>query len=180
MALGQAGGALAGGLLAGGAGTGKSPRVTAGPRLTALNGIASTEGAPVPRFGRARIGGQMIWATRFLEHVSYTYEPATGGKGGGATPQQPAKLEIVYSYTASFAIGLCEGPIAFVRRIWADGRISISRRSRSVSTPARKIRSRTRSSRRSKRRTPCRPTAASPMWCSRGCRSGRSATGFRN
>ncbi|MCG5029532.1 hypothetical protein L0M97_13100, partial [[Ruminococcus] torques] len=26
-----------------------------------------------------------------------------------------------YSYTANFAIGLCEGPIAFVRRIWADG-----------------------------------------------------------
>lgn len=121
MALGQAGGAFAGNLLAGGGGTNRSPRVTVGPRLTALNGISSTEGAPIPRaYGRARIGGQMIWATRFLEHVNYAYEPATGGKGG-STVQQPAQFEITYSYTANFAIGLCEGPIAFVRRIWADG-----------------------------------------------------------
>ena len=122
MALGQAGGAFAGNLLAGGSGANKSPRVTVGPRLTALNGISSTEGAPVPRaYGRARIGGQMIWATRFLEHVNYAYEPATGGKGSGGSAQQPAQFEITYSYTANFAIGLCEGPIAFVRRIWADG-----------------------------------------------------------
>ena len=121
MALGQVGGALAGNLIGGAGAAGKSPRVTVGPRLAALNGIASTEGAPIPRaYGRARIGGQMIWATRFLEHVNYSYEPATGGKGGG-TAQQPAQFGISYSYSANFAIGLCEGPIAFVRRIWADG-----------------------------------------------------------
>ena len=39
-----------------------------GPRLTSLAGLVSTEGAAVPRaYGRARVGGQMIWATRFEE-----------------------------------------------------------------------------------------------------------------
>ena len=120
-ALGQFGGALAGSALGlGGAGS-KAARVTVGPRLTTLNGIASTEGAPLPRvFGRARIGGQMIWATRFLEQVNYSFDAATGGKGL-ETPRTQAQAHVVYSYVANFAIGLCEGPIAFVRRVWADG-----------------------------------------------------------
>ena len=120
-ALGQAGGALLGTAIGlGGAGS-ASQRVKVGPRLTALNGIASTEGAPLPRvYGRARVGGQMIWATHFLEQVNYTFEGGTGGKGGGAQTQT-SKVDVTYSYLANFAIGLCEGPIAFVRRVWADG-----------------------------------------------------------
>jgi hypothetical protein len=97
-----------------------SPRYSVGPRLKAMDGIASTEGAGVPRvYGRARIGGQMIWATRFLERVSVSFEsaPRSGKGGGNAAP----KANFTYVYSASFAIGLCEGPIAFVRRIWADG-----------------------------------------------------------
>src|SRR5690606_9796047 len=27
-----------------------------------------------------------------------------------------------YAYHANFALGLCEGPIALIRRVWADGR----------------------------------------------------------
>ena len=38
-----------------------SPRYSIGPRLKSMDGIASMEGAGVPRiYGRARIGGQMI------------------------------------------------------------------------------------------------------------------------
>ena len=45
-----------------------SPRLVEGPRLNELDGLASTEGAAIPRvYGRARIGGQLIWATRFEE-----------------------------------------------------------------------------------------------------------------
>ncbi len=128
-ALGQFGGAFAGGALGlGGAGAGRtggiSVRTTVGPRLTSLGGIASTEGAPIPRvYGRARVGGQMIWATRFFEQVSTTYTPSIGGKGGESAPQPQlsVRVDTTYSYSASFAIGLCEGPIAFVRRVWADG-----------------------------------------------------------
>ena len=91
-------------------------RHTQGPRLNTLNGIASTEGAPVPRiYGRARIGGQMIWATRF-EEVAIRSRAKSGGKGGSG----PTVTN--YSYYANFAVGLCEGPIAFVRRVWADGK----------------------------------------------------------
>ncbi len=101
-----------------------SPRYSVGPRLKSMDGITSTEGAGVPRiYGRARVGGQMIWATRFLERVnanfSFEASPRSGkGGGGGETATQ---LDYTYSYSANFAIGLCEGPIAFVRRIWADG-----------------------------------------------------------
>lgn len=86
-----------------------------GPRLSGLQVLASTEGAPIPRlYGRARIAGQIIWATRFREHVSTTN---TGGKGGGsgATVTQ-------YSYSVSFAVALAEGPVTRIGRIWADGK----------------------------------------------------------
>ncbi len=31
-------------------------------------------------------------------------------------------IDVSYRYCANVAIGLCEGPIAFVRRVWADGK----------------------------------------------------------
>ena len=95
-------------------------RYEIGPRLKAMDGVASTEGAAIPRlYGRARIGGQMIWATRFLEQTNVSLGGGVSrGKGGGGSPQT---IDVAYSYYANFAIGLCEGPIAFVRRIFADG-----------------------------------------------------------
>lgn len=87
-----------------------------GPRLNTLTGLSSTEGAPVPRvYGRARIGGQMIWATRFVETSDTSRAGATGGKSSG-------NASTTYRYAANFAVALCEGQIAFVRRIWADGK----------------------------------------------------------
>jgi hypothetical protein len=56
----------------------------------------------------------MIWATRFEE----SSVSSGGGKGGGAKGARQTS----YFYYANFAVGLCEGPIAEVRRIWADGR----------------------------------------------------------
>jgi len=98
----------------------ESPRYSIGPRLKSMDGITSTEGAGIPRvYGRARIGGQMIWATRFLERVSASFGNAPrNGKGAG---NGGPSVNFTYSYSANFAIALCEGPIAFVRRIWADG-----------------------------------------------------------
>ncbi len=98
-----------------------SPRYTIGPRLKSMDGIASTEGAGLPRlYGRARLGGQMIWATRFLETVGFSLEQQQQrGKGGGHGGSPT--VHVIYSYSANFAIGICEGEIGFVRRIWADG-----------------------------------------------------------
>lgn len=85
------------------------PRAPDGPRLKDLDVMSSTEGSPIPRiYGRVRIAGQVIWATKLEEHAS----------GGGKGSPRPR----TYSYTANFAVGLCEGPIATVRRIWADGK----------------------------------------------------------
>lgn len=77
-----------------------------------LNG--SGEGDPMARvYGRVRVGGQVIWATHFTEHVR-----KTGGGGKGA-PSAPATRE--YSYSVSLALALCQGKIDGVGRIWADG-----------------------------------------------------------
>ena len=58
-------------------------RAVEGPRLSNLQVTASTEGAPVPRlYGRARLGGQVIWATDFEEEVVTSSQSAGGGKGG--------------------------------------------------------------------------------------------------
>ncbi|MCB1541225.1 MAG: glycoside hydrolase/phage tail family protein [Rhodoblastus sp.] len=115
---GQALGSLGGALLAPRAAS--STRIEIGPRLTKVAGITSMEGAPLPRvYGRARIGGQMIWATRLLEQTNVSFIPGSGGKA--TAPARAAQVNISYSYFANFAVGLCEGPIAFVRRVWADG-----------------------------------------------------------
>jgi len=101
---------------------GGTRRVVEGPRLQDVEGITSTEGAPIPRvYGRARVGGQLIWATRLKEEAvtTVTRTPSSGGKGSSP---KTTTIETTYSYYANIAIGLCEGPIAFVRRVWADGK----------------------------------------------------------
>lgn len=104
-------------------GSSEGAKIVEGPRLSEMSGLASSEGAPIPRvYGRARVGGQLIWATRFEEvkNTKVQRSDSQGGKsmggGGGKT------IDVTYSYFANLAIGLCEGQISYVRRIWADGR----------------------------------------------------------
>lgn len=83
-----------------------------GPRLRTATAFTAEDGAPLPRiYGTVRTSGTLIWATRF-EEVSTTERQ--GGKGGPKVT--------TYSYFANVAFALCEGEIAGVRRIWADGR----------------------------------------------------------
>ncbi|GJE56699.1 baseplate multidomain protein megatron [Methylobacterium thuringiense] len=114
-ALGAAGGSAIDGALFGGT----SARFVEGPRLGEVGGLTSTEGEPIPRlYGRARIGGTLIWATRPLEVANTTVErSSSGSKGGGG----PKTVRTAYSYYANIAVGLCAAEIAFVRRVWADG-----------------------------------------------------------
>jgi hypothetical protein len=96
---------------------GPGPQKQEGPRLDTLQVQASTEGAAIPEIaGRIRIAGQIIWATAFKE-VASTQTSGGGGKGGG-----PKVETTTYTYYASFAVGLCEGVIDRVGRIWADGK----------------------------------------------------------
>jgi hypothetical protein len=97
---------------------GGGTRHVEGPRLSDLDVMASTEGAPIARlYRRARLSGQVIRATR-LEEVITTRTETVGGKGGGARTSSTT-----YSYFANFAVGLCEGPIGHIGRIWADGKL---------------------------------------------------------
>ncbi|UWQ34522.1 glycoside hydrolase/phage tail family protein [Leisingera sp. M527] len=75
----------------------------------------ASEGTPVTQvYGRMRLGGQVIWTSRFLETAS-----TTSGGGGKGRPSQPQVTS--YSYSVSLAIALCEGEVAHVSRVWADG-----------------------------------------------------------
>lgn len=81
-----------------------------GPRLDDLRMQTSAIGAPVPIvYGTYPVTGNVFWATELREESS----SQSAGKGGG--PEQTT-----YSYYATFAVGLCEGPIVGVRRIWAN------------------------------------------------------------
>ncbi|HEY0301543.1 MAG TPA: hypothetical protein VGC36_09435, partial [Rhizomicrobium sp.] len=96
-------------------------RSVEGPRLADLSVMASTDGAPIPRlYGRARLAGQVIWATNLQEVVS-TLSETSGGKSTGGGPSVTTTTT-TYSYFANLAVGLCEGPIGAVRRVWADGK----------------------------------------------------------
>ena len=112
--LGQAAGAVAGSLIDQTI-LGTGSRAVEVGRARSLHLQTSTEGTPIPQlFGRMRIAGQVIWSTRFKEHVR------TSTRGGKSTGGQKVKE---YSYTISLAVGLCEGPIERIGRIWADGKL---------------------------------------------------------
>ncbi len=70
----------------------------------------SSEGAPIPKlYGWSRLSGNIIWATD-LEEVA---DETAGAKG---TSEERG-------IAASFAIGLCEGEVHRLGRIWADGQV---------------------------------------------------------
>jgi Putative phage tail protein len=87
------------------------PKQPDGPRLEDLTVQVSTYGAPIARtWGMNRLTGNVIWASEMTEHAE-----EQGGKGGSSYS--------TYSYSCSFAVAICEGPIAGITRIWADGRL---------------------------------------------------------
>lgn len=121
-AVGQAAGAALGSMIDRSLMGGPGKRYVEGPRLKTLDGISATEGAPIPRiYGRVRLGGQVIWATRFEEQAQSQRSGKSGGKS--AAPKSPQTVTTTYSYFANLAVALCEGPIAMVRRVWADGKL---------------------------------------------------------
>jgi len=67
-------------------------------------------------YGKVRLTGNIIWGTKYTEHIKKTTSSA-GGKGGGGAETTTT----TYSYSASFAIALAEGPIVGISEVWADG-----------------------------------------------------------
>ena len=87
-----------------------------GARLEQASVTSSSEGAAITRLqGRSRLSGQIIWATRFVEQA-ITTTLQSGGKYN-----RTSSSSTTFAYYANFAVGLCEGPITRIGRIWADG-----------------------------------------------------------
>ncbi|MBB3539738.1 MULTISPECIES: glycoside hydrolase/phage tail family protein [unclassified Rhizobium] len=85
-----------------------------GAHLSTARIPGADEGTAINRvYGTARVGGTLIWATRFEEQVT---SERRGGKSSSG-----ARVE-TFRYFANLAIGLSEGPVACVRRVWADGK----------------------------------------------------------
>ena len=84
-----------------------------GPRLSDLTVTSSAYGAPIPiGYGTLRMAGNIIWSSGIREEK----HTERVGKGGGAK-------QTSYSYFASFALALAEGPAEDVLRLWADGKL---------------------------------------------------------
>jgi len=88
-----------------------------GPRLDDLSVQTSTYGAFIPRnYGTIAQHGNIFW----LKGDALTETPRveeSGGKGG------PTTTTNLWDYSATFALGLCEGPIDGIRRIWINGQL---------------------------------------------------------
>ncbi|MEL7398411.1 MAG: host specificity protein, partial [Pseudomonadota bacterium] len=82
-------------------------------KVSRLRLTGTGEGEAISRvWGKMRVSGNVIWASEFLQTVTVS----GGGKGGPPKPKQ-----VNYAYSINLAIGLCEGEITHVGRIWADG-----------------------------------------------------------
>ena len=90
-----------------------------GPRLFDLKVQAASYGQSIPVvYGRARLAGNLIWSSDIIEET-HTSSQSGGGKGGG----ESTVTTTTYSYKAHLAVGICEGPIIGIRRIWANGKL---------------------------------------------------------
>lgn len=94
----------------------KGPKIE-GPRLSDLSVQTSSYGLAIPRvYGSVALTGNVFWVeNNQLKEVSKTESQA--GKGGGG-PETTT-----YAYFVTCAIGLCEGPIQGVRRIWVGPKL---------------------------------------------------------
>ena len=85
---------------------------TSAPVIASLRLQTSVRGKPIPLvYGKTRLAGNMLWYGDFtkIEHTTST----GGGKGGGSAP-----TNTTYTYTAAVVLGLCEGAVNSIPRIW--------------------------------------------------------------
>ena len=110
--IGGALGRLAGSLIDRAAIDALTPARVVGRNLLGLQLNSTAEGAPMAcAFGRARLSGQIVWAANFKQKK---IAALTGGGKGGPNIE-------TYSYSLSFAVAVCEGPIDGFGQVWADG-----------------------------------------------------------
>jgi hypothetical protein len=107
---------------------GAHKRYSEGARLEDLAVQTSTYGRVIPSvYGKARIGGNVIWARPIKElQTTSTTTIRSGGKGGGGGGGgggTQKTSQTTYSYYSTCAIAICEGVITSVDRVWADAKL---------------------------------------------------------
>jgi len=106
------------GILAGGLADPPKGPTTVGPRLSDLTIQTSTYGAVIPRvYGTDAFSGNVFWLEGNAIKETMV-KKKSGGKGGGSKSTTKTFVN-----TATFAVGLCQGPIAGIRRIWIKGEL---------------------------------------------------------
>lgn len=107
-------GGVAGGIIGGFLFPQKLP-TTEGPRISDAPVTSSTQDIAIPIvWGTINVAGNIIWDGGFVEHKE---KEKYGGKGA------PKQTSISYSYTRSYAVGLCEGEIDGLIRAWRNGKL---------------------------------------------------------
>ena len=84
-------------------------------RIDRFRLTGASEGAPIAQvYGRVRLSGQVIWATRFQEQVR--------GQRRSVRARRRSRRCAAIHIRSVVAIALCEGEISGVGRVWADGK----------------------------------------------------------
>ncbi len=128
-AIGVSLGATLGGAIGGFIDAPKTPELT-GPRLTDLSVQTATYGAFIPRaYGKIALFGNIFWIenNQIKETSKKVSQGGKGIGGGGATTK-------TFTYSATFAVGICEGPIAAVGRIWIDNKLLYDARANNITS----------------------------------------------
>ena len=91
-----------------------------GTRLSDVQLSGSTVNTVVPRlFGRAKIGGNVFWATEFNETINTTTQSQVTENKKDSQTHTTENTD--FNYSQSAAIGICEGPIHGILRVWING-----------------------------------------------------------
>lgn len=105
--------------------------------MASLRVQSSVQGKPHPvMWGRNRLAGNLIWYGDFQARVVSDGSNASGGKGGQSTGSggKGQSGNVTYNYSVAIALGLCEGPVVSVDRVWANK--AVSNTSGNVGSPA--------------------------------------------
>lgn len=87
-----------------------------GPRLESFHVTGSEAGAPMARvYGSYRLPGEIIWFGRIREKKKTKKKGGIAGFGGTKVT--------TYTYFATLAIGICEGPDVCLKRIRINGKV---------------------------------------------------------
>lgn len=106
------------------------PKDVKGPRIGDLTVQTSSYGVDIGRVhGTIGIAGNLIWLEN-NQLKETRHKKKSGGKGGAAA----STPNVTFTYSATFALGICEGPIDGIARIWCGDKLIYNAGSGDVST----------------------------------------------